>query len=356
MTADENGSGENRAEETPRPAENQPKPETPDAFDLPGFLPPAAPRNPEPRRSVRPFKPRPKFDAREGKDRGAFRPQAARPPGRFAPPGDRRGSRPPERGFDDRMAPEVRKFLLLRNEKGRQRESRFLIEGAKNVADVAAVLPGMLHLVLAARGFVDTALLETLRRQRVHTREVHPRDLAALCDTETPQGVVAVANFAALRPDWNAAHYVTLLDGVQDPGNVGAILRTAAALGLDAVVLGKGTCDAYNPKVVRASLASLLRLPVETGEDLAAKIHFLRTKGFSVVATSPHAKITLGQAKLRRKVALLFGNEGAGVGENLLDQADAAVRIPMRGPVESLNVSVAHGLLTYELLRLRDAL
>ena len=151
-----------------------------------------------------------------------------------------------------------------------------------------------------------------------------------------------------------AARNVALIDGVQDPGNLGAILRTAAAMGVDAVVLGKGTCDAYNPKVVRASAAALLRVPLETGEDLAAKMQFLRLKGFTVVATSPHAQQTLEQAKLRRKVALLFGNEGAGVGANLADQADVQVRIPMRGKVESLNVAVAHGLLTHELVRLQE--
>ncbi len=123
---------------------------------------------------------------------------------------------------------------------------------------------------------------------------------------------------------------------------------------MDAVVLGKGTCDPYNPKVVRSSAASLLRIPLETDEDLGAKIQFLRLKGFSIVATSPHAQVSLSQAKLRRKVALLFGNEGAGVGLNFLDQADTIVRIPMRGKVESLNEAVAHWLLTYELLHLRD--
>lgn len=216
------------------------------------------------------------------------------------------------------------------------------------------VSPDVIYTVLVARGFEDDKLKETLNRNRIHTQEVSPRDLAALCDTETPQGIVAVANFGALKPDWATANIVTLIDGVQDPGNVGAILRTSAALGMDAVVLGKGTCDAYNPKVVRASAASLLRVPLETGEDLGAKIHFLRLKGFSIVATSPHAPGTLQQAKLRRKVALIFGNEGAGVGLNFLDQADIIVRIPMRSKVESLNVAVAHGLLTYELIRLRD--
>ena len=212
----------------------------------------------------------------------------------------------------------------------------------------------MINTVLVAEGFEDAKLKEALQRHHISAHLVPERELAALCDTETPQGIVAVANFGALKPDWAAASIVTLIDGVQDPGNVGAILRTSAALGMDAVVLGKGTCDAYNPKVVRASAAAMLRIPLETGEDLGAKIQFLRLKGFSVVATSPHAQATLSQAKLRRKVALLFGNEGAGVGLNFLDQADAIVRIPMQGKVESLNVAVAHGLLTYELLRLRE--
>ena len=89
------------------------------------------------------------------------------------------------------------------------------------------------------------------------------------------------------------------------------------------------------------------------GFTLAAKIQFLRLKGFTVVATSPRATITLDQAKLKRKVALLFGNEGGGVGPNLVAQADETVRIPMRGKVESLNVAVAHGLLAYDLMKLQ---
>jgi TrmH family RNA methyltransferase len=257
------------------------------------------------------------------------------------------------RPFEPELSPDVKKFLPLLTEKGRHKESRFLLEGAKNIADVAEHSPEILHIVLVAEGFEDTALKDRLDALRVRTRMVAASDISALCGTETPQGIVAVANFGSLRPDWTTINTVTLLDGVQDPGNLGAILRTSAALGMDAVVLGKGTCDPYNPKVVRASAASLLRMPLETGEDLATKIHFLRLKGFTIVATSPHAKITLDQAKLRRKVALLFGNEGGGVGANLIDQADQVVRIPMKGSVESLNVAVAHGLLAYDLTRLK---
>jgi tRNA G18 (ribose-2'-O)-methylase SpoU len=291
-------------------------------------------------------------------DKPAWKSDAPRKPygterGAGGPGGGYTGSRDATRSFESELSPEVKKFLPLLTEKGRHKESRFLLEGAKNISDVAEHSPEILHTVLVAEGFEDTVLKARLDELRIRTRVVKGSEVSALCGTEAPQGIVAVANFGSLRPDWTSIQSVTLLDGVQDPGNLGAILRTSAALGMDAVVLGKGTCDPYNPKVVRASAATLLRMPLETGEDLATKIHFLRTKGFTIVATSPHAKITLDKATLRRKVALLFGNEGGGVGGNLIDQADQVVRIPMKGKVESLNVAVAHGLLAYELMRLK---
>ncbi len=283
-----------------------------------------------------------------GADRGGS--GFSRPGGGY--PGSRDATRSAP-SFQPELSPDVKKFLPLLTEKGRHKESRFIIEGAKNVADVVEHSPEIIHTVLVADGFQDGALKARLDELRVRTRVVAETDLSALCGTETPQGIVAIANFGSLRPEWTSINSVTLLDGIQDPGNLGAILRTSAALGMDAVVLGKGTCDPYNPKVVRASAAALLRMPLETGEDLAMKIHFLRSKGFTIVATSPHAKGTLENAKLRRKVALLFGSEGGGVGANLIDQADVAVKIPMQGKVESLNVAVAHGLLTYDLMRLK---
>jgi len=303
-----------------------------DRGDKPAF------RKPFDKGGDRPFK---KFDGPRGGAGGGY-------------PGSRDATaRPAPAPFVPELSPDVKKFLPLLTEKGRHKESRFIIEGAKNVADVAEHSPDIIHTVLVAEGFQDAALKERLDALRLRTRLVAESDLSALCGTETPQGIVAIANFGSLRPEWTSINTVTLLDGVQDPGNLGAILRTSAALGMEAVVLGKGTCDPYNPKVVRASAAALLRMPLETGEDLAMKIHFLRSKGFTIVATSPHAKVTLEQAKLRRKVALLFGSEGGGVGANLIDQADVSVRIPMKGKVESLNVAVAHGLLAYDLMRLR---
>lgn len=329
-----------------------------------------------------------RFDRKEPGDRPTGRFDREAGPRRFDPkgPGDRaprrfdgegprrEGPSGPPRRFDREAGPrrftpapgsvgagerkpvsyEVKPFLPLKTDKGRYKESRFLLEGSKNIADVLAVSPAMLQQVFVTEDFKDKDLLTALKKQRIEPVTVTADDIAALSDTEAPQGVIAVANFATLKIDYNTARYITLLDAVQDPGNVGAILRTSLALGMDAVVMGKGTCDPYNAKVVRSSVGALLQMPFETNEGLESKIRFLREKGYSVVASSSHAKITLDQAKLRKKVALIVGNEGAGSGASYLDMADAVVKIAMKNKVESLNVAVAHGILSHQLVHGRD--
>ncbi len=260
------------------------------------------------------------------------------------------------RNFGERrpLSALAKAFIGLKSEKGRLENSRFILEGIKNITDIINVSPDILHEILYSSECNEKELMTLAKAKGVALTECSVEDIQALCDTETHQGALAIANFATLRPDWNTIRYVTLLDGVQDPGNVGAIFRTSLALGMDAVVLGKGTCEAYNSKVVRSSVGSLMRLPFESGVDLGNKISFLKQKGFTVVATSPHAKETLDTAKLRKKVALLVGSEGAGANERFMAMADSVVYIPMKQKVESLNVAVAHGILSYALVNKRD--
>ncbi|MBW8887378.1 MAG: hypothetical protein JF616_06415 [Fibrobacteres bacterium] len=273
-----------------------------------------------------------------------------RAPRSFPPAGPRTIERVAGSGDHKPVHPDIKPALPLKTDKGRWKESRFLLEGAKNIADALAISSGIIQAAYITEEFDDKDLAALLKKNRVQVMQVTAEELKVLSDAETPQPIIAVANFAALKPDWATARYVTLCDAVQDPGNVGAILRTSLALGMDAVVLGKGCCDAYNPKVVRSSVGALLQLPFETGEDLQSKMEFLRQKGFTIVATSSHAPITLDQAKVRKKVALIMGNEGAGTGATYLDMADTVVKIPLKNKVESLNVSVAHGILSYQLM------
>lgn len=326
-----------------------------------GFVP-RGPRNATGPAGQRPYDngPRGPRDFNAPRSPAGQRPAGQRPAGQAYSPAPAPRAFPPRNhtpreiervaGAHKPVSAEVKPFLPLKTDKGRWKESQFLLEGAKNIADALSVSPAIIQTVLLSPEFDDKELLAVLKKNRIQVIPVTMEDIKNLADTEAPQGILAVANFATLRPDYATARYVTLLDAVQDPGNVGAILRTSLALGMDAVVFGKGTCDPYNPKVVRSSASSLLRMPFETGEDLASKMEFLRLKGFSIVATSSHAPVTLDNAKLRKKVALIMGNEGAGTGAKYLDMADTVVKIPLKNKVESLNVGVAHGILTYQLI------
>jgi tRNA G18 (ribose-2'-O)-methylase SpoU len=257
--------------------------------------------------------------------------------------------------FTPRASDEVRLWLQLKTDKGRYRHSRFLLEGAKAIADLLELDPGILVEAFIGPNFKDEVLVAALKKGKIRVHTVTDTDIALLSDTETPQGIIAIANFAALKPNWNTTQTITLIDGIQDPGNMGAIFRTSLALGMDAVVVGKGSCDPYNAKVLRSSVGAFMRMPCETDVDLPGKLSFLRQKGFQIVATSSHAQQTLDQVNLKKKVALVMGNEGAGAAGNILDLCDVVVKIPLKKNVESLNVSVAHGILCHDLMRNRGA-
>jgi RNA methyltransferase, TrmH family len=170
--------------------------------------------------------------------------------------------------------------------------------------------------------------------------------------TEAPQGVAALARLKhftvedALR---GSEPLVVGVAGVQDPGNMGTIVRSAEAFGASGVLIGAGTVSPYNSKVVRAAAGSLFRLPVvhELPLDL------LRERGLRVVATSSHKSRAVSEVDLRGPLCLLIGNEGAGVPREMLKQADEVVAIPHAAQVESLNAGVAASILLYEIARQR---
>lgn len=268
-----------------------------------------------------------------------------------------RRDRPSHRAEEPRQEVElrswVRKAALLKTEKGREKEQRFLADGVKCVDEIARYSSAALVKVAIAPGFNHPELMGRLKKLRVEIEELPIDQLNYLSTTVTHQGIVALCNQATLRPKWETARMVTLVDSVQDPGNLGALFRTSLAFGMDALVLGQGTVDPFNPKVVRGSSGTFLRLPFEKGCDLAERYQFLRSKGFTIVATSPHARLDLSQIKMRRKVAFLIGNEGAGADQRLIDAADETVRIPMSQSLESLNVAVAHGIISAQLWQMR---
>ena len=173
--------------------------------------------------------------------------------------------------------------------------------------------------------------------------------------TETPQGVAALVKLkessldAMLAP---AAPLVVCLAGVQDPGNVGTIIRSAEAFGASGLVLGEKTASQFNPKVVRAAAGSLFRLNVLRAE-LKKIIPQLRERGLRLLATSSHKAESLSEADLSGAMAMFIGSEGAGVPRELLSQMDQVVAIPHSPRVESLNAAVAASIVLFEISRQR---
>lgn len=251
---------------------------------------------------------------------------------------------------------EERLLRSLRQRKTRQAEGLFLVEGVRAVEDLLAS-PLPIRLAVASSSAGDTArgraLLQRLAEQEVPLHETGDRELAEFAETETPQGVLAVASIPAagldrLRLQERDPAVVLVLDAVQDPGNFGTLARTAEALGAAGVVALPGTVDPWNPKSVRAAMGSTFRLPVVENhwDELAP---WLRSHGVEVLAAVVGGE-PLGDARPRR-AALVLGNEGAGVGDETRALADREVGIPLRGRAESLNVAAAGAILLHELLR-----
>ncbi len=249
---------------------------------------------------------------------------------------------------------EERLLRTLRQRRAREDEGLFLAEGVRAVEDLAAS-PLAVRFAVAASSLEDTprgrALAASLRARGVPVHPADERDLRAWADTETPQGVLAVAEIPRAGLDAIALEadpaVVLVLDAVQDPGNLGTLVRTAEALGAAGVVSLPGTVDAWNPKSVRAAMGSSFRLPVaEAGWDALAP--WLERHGAVAVATAVGAPLA---GALPRRAALVLGNEGAGVSPETLRRAGLTVGIPLRGRAESLNVAAAGAILLHELLR-----
>jgi TrmH family RNA methyltransferase len=237
-------------------------------------------------------------------------------------------------------------------------ESLVGIEGPNLVAE--ALRSGLgVSTIFVAQG--SESLLDGWKLPaEVEILQLPAKLLAAALATETPQPVAALV--APPRWEWDSLFnrkrrgepLILVLAGLQDPGNLGTILRSAEAFGATGIIALPGTTNAWNPKAVRASAGSLFRVPLieTTVEECFAR---LRAAKVAVFTTALRQATPAGRAGLRAPVALLIGNEGNGVPAEIAGQADAAITIPCPGPVESLNAAVAASVLLYEAARQRES-
>lgn len=248
--------------------------------------------------------------------------------------------------------PQVKAWRALASRRERLDAGCFLIEGVKMAEEAArhATVRSVLFEQGADAKFAP--LLAQLAAQGAQLYAVSTRVLEAVCQTKTPQGIAATVRLP--EPRALSGPLLIALDGVQDPGNVGTIIRTADAAGFEGVLL-TGTCaDVYSAKALRATMGSIFRMAIRVEENLPDALRALHEDGYEILSTELSGTPFYARAACDKAV-LVIGNESAGVSPEVSREATQRLRLPMRGGAESLNAAVAAGIMMYELGRQLDA-
>lgn len=239
----------------------------------------------------------------------------------------------------------------LKDKKSRLKEKKYIIEGFRLVQESFKAKCQIDYVVISEdsqdklndylKGYLDDIKVYVMKNFL----------FAQLTSTEQPQGIIAVLNIVDSREDLNGEFYL-LCDRVQDPGNLGTIIRTAHAAGVTGIILTKGTVDIYNDKTIRSTMGSVFYLPIIHDNDLSF-LKELKNNGFKLVATSLEESKDFFNEDLSGKIILSVGNEGSGISDEIFALADKKVKIPMPGCAESLNVAVATSIILFEKVRQR---
>jgi TrmH family RNA methyltransferase len=250
--------------------------------------------------------------------------------------------------------PKIKLWSQLLTKRGREAQGRFILEGIHLVREA---LQANLQLEVVLFSLEKGYPLELPEPSNVPFEIIGVTDavLAKCSDTQTPQGVLAVA----LKPEWSKERLleqtnglVIVIDGVQDPGNLGTIIRSADAVGATGVVLGRGTVDLYNPKTIRSTMGSLFHLPI-LEFDLHELLPLAREQNIRLVSTNLQAEQSCYELDMKETIWFIVGNEGSGVSESLQPFLSQQIVIPMQGKAESINVAMAATVLLFEAGRQR---
>ncbi len=255
----------------------------------------------------------------------------------------------------------LRLIRKLRTAKGRSEEGRFAVEGINLVSEVIG--RGLdIDFIMVSEGWLD----DDRDERRIAVRNCAESGNITVCeaaenlfnrvtDTEYGAGVLAVVRknepdaglIDALPLDSN----ILVLDRIQDPGNMGTMIRTAVAAGYSLILAVRGTVDIYSPKVLRATAGMVFEIPVIYVSDAAELSDMIRRSGKKAVVTVPDGGRPYYEEDLSKNTALIIGNEGRGVSDEVMDLARTRVTLPMKGNIESLNAAIAAAILMYEAVR-----
>lgn len=238
----------------------------------------------------------------------------------------------------------------LKDRRGRNKSSKYIIEGFRLIQEAFKAKLDIQYIFI--NNEEEKRIDEYLKDYKNSTKIYGLSDnlLKELCATEKPQGIVAVVDMKKIDMALEGKFYL-LCDKVQDPGNLGTIIRTAHAAGVDGIILTKGTVDVYNEKTIRSTMGSLFHIPVVYDDENLSIVKALINKGFSLLSTSIEGNKDFFDEDLTGNIVISVGNEGNGVSREVYELSDKKVKIPMPGGTESLNVAIATSIILYEKVR-----
>lgn len=258
--------------------------------------------------------------------------------------------------------PRIKRLMQLQKKgKVRREQKAFTVEGIKMVLE--APNERLKEIYISESFTQDEADFKAVKKKAETSgcffEILSDKVFKEVSDTMTPQGVLAVVSMQLY--DWKQVvgtadkkeKFILVLESLQDPGNLGTILRTGEGAGIDGVILNKTSADPYMPKVIRSTMGSIYRIPVAIAEDLTEVVQTMKTLGMGVYAAHLKGKKSYYEADYRKATCFMIGNEANGLSDTLADMATEYIRIPMSGQVESLNAGVAAALLMYEAKRQR---
>lgn len=239
--------------------------------------------------------------------------------------------------------------MLQKKARYRNSEGQFVAEGIKMVLETP---PELLSRIYVSEDFQPEKQVRAWLSDK-SCEVVSSKVFKELSMTQTPQGILAVVHMSRPTPEeiLSSGDCFLILENLQDPGNLGTIIRTAEGAGIDGIFMNKTCVDIYNPKVVRSTMGSLYRVPFVYTDDLQSLIKNMKTRGVRLFAAHLKGKKAYYEENLSGPCAFLIGNEANGLSDETAALADVYIKIPMLGKVESLNAAMAAGILMYEMRR-----
>lgn len=247
----------------------------------------------------------------------------------------------------------VKKIKSLQQRKNRDKEGVFIVEGIRFVGEIPQTVTILYYAVSHTfQKINDISIYE--KRSQVFVFSDNVFD--SISDTQHTQGIIAICQKKNIELSEYVLHekgFYILAENIQDPGNLGTIIRTADACHADAVFLSKGCVDLYNAKVLRSTMGSLFHMPIFQNVDFIEYMDIMKQNNITIFASHLKAKKYYYHADFHKACALVIGNEGKGITDEIAQKCHEWIKIPMVGKAESLNVSIAAGVLMYEVVRQR---